>query len=132
MPKAGLELPEDISQRLESAINRCMDNLRTEVQRLRAEVLQLFRFANMDEIEAAKIVLEEKGDPMPLTAIVEGLKGGGMWRLPSGAKGSRADTELKRSIARAATHGLKGKSDIIWVNQKEEIIGLTPSDVRKK
>jgi hypothetical protein len=73
MPKLDSELPADISARLEEAISTCLADLRAKVQ-------HMFRFSNMDEVDAARIVLAEKGEPMHVDAIVQELKAGGFKR----------------------------------------------------
>lgn len=107
------ELPPDISARLDQAIARFADGLRKEIA-------ALFRFANMDEVEAAKTFLQEHGKPMRLDAIVEALKAGGIWRPATESYGSSADVEMRRSISRAAAHGVNLK----FFDRKKEIIGL--------
>lgn len=130
MAKSESELPDDISRRLESAIARVMTEA---TDKLRAEVGRMFRFANMDEPDAARIVIEENGGvPMKMEDIVEKLKAGGIWGSATGSQGSSADGEIKRSLGRAAAHGLKGNSDITWIDQDKEVIGLTPADRRKE
>jgi hypothetical protein len=113
MPKRESELPADISARLDQAIARCAANLRKEVA-------AMFRFANMDEIEAAKAFLEECGKPMPLSEIVEGLKAGGIWRPATESYGSSVDVEMRRSISRAAAHGV----NLRFFEREKELIGL--------
>lgn len=117
MVKQESELPDDISRRLEAALTRAMGEA---TQKIRAEVGRMFRFANMDEVQAARQVLEEKGQPMKLDEIVEELKAGGIWRPASGSLGSSADTEIKRSVARGAAHGVNLK----YIDRDSEIIGL--------
>lgn len=110
-----------------------MDRIFAEARsKLRSELHHLFRFVNMDEVQAARQVLEERGTPMSMDEIVEELKAGGIWGIATGSAGSSADSELKRSIGRAAAHGLNGKSDIMWINKSKGLIGLTPPDMRKK
>lgn len=113
MPKPDHPLPDDISARLEIVITQCVADLRQKIQ-------HMFRFANMDEVMAARQVLTEKASPMPLAAIVEELKGGGIWRPATGAFGSSADSEMRRSIGRAAAHGVNLK----YVDRDKDLIGL--------
>jgi hypothetical protein len=121
MPKReGGEIPPEIIERLDEAIDRFATQLRQEVSRM-------FRFANVSrkgqiprEVIAAIMVIEDKGKPMHIDAILEELKGGGIWRPATGAKGSSADTEMRRAISRAATHGVNLK----YVDKEKEIIGL--------
>ena len=120
MPKLEGDIPPEIVERLDKAINRF-------AAQLRDEVAQMFRFAGVArkgqiprEVIAAIMLLEEHGAPMQLDAIIEELKGGGIWRPATGAKGSTADSEMKRSISRAANHGV----NIKFVDKEKEIIGL--------
>lgn len=117
MPKSDFELPGDISARLDAALTRAMAEA---TARIRTEVQHMFRFANMEEVQAARQVLEEKGEPMTMDEIVEELKAGGIWRPATGSIGSSADSEIKRSIGRAAAHGV----NIRYINRENEIIGL--------
>jgi hypothetical protein len=117
MPKHDSELPGDISARLDEVIDRVMSAASATIRR---EVQHMFRFSNMDEVDAARIVLAENEKPMHVDAIVGELKAGGIWRPASGAKGSSADTEMRRSISRAATHAVNLK----FVDREKEIIGL--------
>ena len=117
MPKQDSELPGDISARLDEVIDRVMSAASASIRR---EVQHMFRFSNMDEVDAARIVLTEKGSPMHVDAIVGELKAGGIWRPATGSKGSSADTEMRRSISRAATHAVNLK----FVDREKEIIGL--------
>jgi hypothetical protein len=116
MPKSFSGLPRDVSSRLDDVIARSISNLRSEIQ-------HIFRFANMSEVEAAILVLNEKGAPLHVDAIVEELKGGGLWRRATGAKGSSAHAEMRRAISQAATH----KKNLKFVDREKEIIGLAHS-----
>lgn len=118
MPKhEQFELPDDISARLDVAIAECMVELRKKVSRM-------FRFANMEVIPAARIILQENNGPMPINAILEELKAGGIWRPPSGSKGSSADTEILRSLSRSSSSG----ENLKYVDKEKEIIGLPERD----
>lgn len=118
MPKS--DLPEDISQRLDDAIRRCVGDIGSCVDKLREEVGRMFRFANMGEVEAARIILTERGMPLHVETIVQELKAGGIFRPATGSKGSSADAEIRRSLSRAATHGVNLK----FTDREKEIIGL--------
>jgi hypothetical protein len=107
------KLPDDIAARLDEAIERFAKNLR-------AEVGNLFRFANMDEVPAAVELLKERDGPMQVDQIVAELMAGGIWREATGSKGSSAAAEMRRSISQAARHGI----NLTYVDREKEIIGL--------
>lgn len=117
MPKHDSELPGDISARLDEVIDRVIAVARASIRR---DIQHMFRFSNMDEVDAAMIVLSEKNAPLHVDEIVSELKAGGIWRPATGSKGSSADTEMRRSISRAATHAVNLK----FVDREKEIIGL--------
>lgn len=113
MPKSNSELPDDIAARLDEAVSRCLEGLRQEIA-------HMFRFANMTEVDAARIVLRERGEPLHVDAIVQELKAGGIFRQATHAKGSWSDAEMRRSISQSARHGKKLK----YIDRENEIIGL--------
>src|SRR6478609_8058518 len=117
MPKNDSGLPGDIAARMDEVLNRVVDELRAK---LRLELHRMFRFANMDEVQAARHVLEDHGGPMSLNEIVEELKAGGIWRTATGSVGSSADSEIKRSVGRAAAHGV----NIRYIDREKDLIGL--------
>ena len=117
MPKNDSGLPGDISARMDEVMDRVIAEARAK---LRSELHRMFRFANMDEVQAARQVLEDHGRPMSLNEIVEELKAGGIWRTATGSVGSSADSEIKRSIGRAAAHGV----NIRYIDREKDIIGL--------
>jgi hypothetical protein len=89
---------------------------------VRNELLKSFRFANMNEVPAATIVLQECGHPMRVDAIVKELMAGGIWREATGAKGSSAAAEMRRSLSQAARHGV----NLSYASNKDEdLIGLS-------
>jgi hypothetical protein len=118
MPKSESELPEDISARLDEAIAECMDELRNKVARM-------FRFANMNVVKAAVIILSERGTPMKRTDVLEEMKKGGIWRPPSGSKGSGADSEMLRGLSKGANAGVNLK----WVDEATDVIWLAKTDI---
>lgn len=85
--KPDSELPDDISQRLRDVLTRTM---KEATDKICDEVSRMFRFASMDEVQAAHQVLTKNGTPMKLDEIVEELKGGGLWRMPTRSQGSGA------------------------------------------
>ena len=126
--KSGSALPDDISRRLKDVLTRAMKGATDKIY---VEVTRMFRFANMDVVQATHQVLEEKGAPMKMDEIVEELKAGGIWRPATRAQGSSADVELKRSIGKAASHGVMGHGAIAWVDKKRGPIGLTEWRLRQ-
>jgi hypothetical protein len=109
-------LPEELSARVDSLLDRLMTTLR---EQLRGEIRRMFEFAGKDDIEAAAIVLKENG-PMPLEDVAKELLARGIWREPTGAKGSSAEVEIKRSLGQAARHAVTIK----FVDRDKQILGL--------
>lgn len=110
-------LPEELSERVDSLLDRLMTTLR---EQLRGEIRRMFEFAGKDDIEAAAIVLKENGGPMPLEDVAKELLARGIWREPTGAKGSSAEVEIKRSLGQAARHAVT----IRFVDRDKQILGL--------
>lgn len=110
-------LPEELSARVDSLLDRLMATLR---EQLRTEIRHMFEFAGKDDIEAAVIVLKENGGPMPLEDVAKELLARGIWREPTGAKGSSAEVEIKRSLGQAARHAVTIK----FVDRDKQILGL--------
>jgi len=110
-------LPEELSARVDSLLDRLMATLR---EQLRAEIRRMFEFAGKDDIEAAAIVLKENGGPMALEDVAKELLARGIWREPTGAKGSSAEVEIKRSLGQAARHAVTIK----FVDRDKQILGL--------
>jgi len=110
-------LPEELSARVDSLLDRLMATLR---EQLRAEIRRMFEFAGKDDIEAAAIVLKENGRPMPLEDVAKELLARGIWREPTGAKGSSAEVEIKRSLGQAARHAVTIK----FIDRDKQILGL--------
>jgi hypothetical protein len=121
MTKPESYLPDDIALRLDAIIERVMTKAREEIG---TEVGRMFRFANMDEVPAARVILQENEAAMSIQQILAELKAGGIWRPPSGSKGSGADTEILRSLSRAASAAVNLK----YVDKDKEIIGLPERD----
>ena len=109
-------LPEELSARVDSLLDRLMTTLR---EQLRTEIRRMFEFAGKDDIEAAAIVLKENG-PMALEDVAKELLARGIWREPTGAKGSSAEVEIKRSLGQAARHAVTIK----FVDRDKQILGL--------
>jgi hypothetical protein len=110
-------LPEELSARVDSLLDRLMATLR---EQWRTEIRRMFEFAGKDDIEAAVIVLKENGGPMPLEEVAKELLARGIWREPTGAKGSSAEVEIKRSLGQAARHAVSIK----FVDRDKQILGL--------
>ena len=110
-------LPEELSARIDSLLDRLMTTLREQA---RIEIRRMFEFAGKDDIEAAAIVLKENGGPMALEDIAKELLARGIWREPTGAKGSSAEVEIKRSLGQAARHAVTIK----FVDRDKQILGL--------
>ena len=109
-------LPEELSARIDSLLDRLMATLREQA---RTEIRRMFEFAGKDDIEAAVIVLKENG-PMALEDVAKELLARGIWREPTGAKGSSAEVEIKRSLGQAARHAVTIK----FVDRDKQILGL--------
>ena len=109
-------LPEELSARIDSLLDRLMTTLREQA---RIEIRRMFEFAGKDDIEAAAIVLKENG-PMALEDVAKELLARGIWREPTGAKGSSAEVEIKRSLGQAARHAVTIK----FVDRDKQILGL--------
>jgi hypothetical protein len=110
-------LPEELSARVDSLLDRLMATLRDQ---LRTEIRRMFEFAGKDDIEAAAIVLKENGGTMALEDVAKELLARGIWREPTGAKGSSAEVEIKRSLGQAARHAVTIK----FVDRDKQILGL--------
>ena len=109
-------LPEELSARIDSLLDRLMTTLREQA---RIEIRRMFEFAGKDDIEAAAIVLKENG-PMALEDVAKELLARGIWREPTGAKGSSAEVEIKRSLGQAARHAVTIK----FVDRDKQILAL--------
>jgi hypothetical protein len=110
-------LPEELSARIDSLLDRLVTTLR---EQMRTEIRRMFEFAGKDDIEAAAIVLKENGGPMALEDVAKELLARGIWREPTGAKGSSAEVEIKRSLGQAARHAVTIK----FVDRDKQILGL--------
>ena len=110
-------LPEELSARIDSLLDRLMTTLREQA---RIEIRRMFEFAGKGDIEAATIVLKENGGPMALEDVAKELLARGIWREPTGAKGSSAEVEIKRSLGQAARHAVTIK----FVDRDKQILGL--------
>ena len=110
-------LPEELSARIDGLLDRLMATLRDQ---LRTEIRRMFEFAGKDDIEAAAIVLKENGGTMALEDVAKELLARGIWREPTGAKGSSAEVEIKRSLGQAARHAVTIK----FVDRDKQILGL--------
>lgn len=108
LPMPQHEPPDELSEQLEDLIVRVTKVVENE---LRAGVRAMFRFANLEDIEATCRLLDERGEPMYLEEIIRELKRGGLWRGPSGSRGG-PDADMKRSISRFASRN-DGKGDRI-------------------
>src|SRR5689334_10081036 len=105
------EPPDELSAQLDELISSAKTEIDAAMERFRAGISAMSRFANMDEIDATCRLLEERGEPMYLDEIVRELKRGGLWRGPSGSKGG-PDADMKRSISRFCSRN-EGRGDRI-------------------
>jgi hypothetical protein len=122
MPKRDSHLPEGLSERLHQIID---EELKNASDRLHDRVSFLFRFANMDESEAAIKVLEKHGEPMRLETVARELMNGGIWPEATQSKGSTPEVEVRRSLGRAAKHAAK----ICFVGETKEIIWIAGMEI---
>ncbi len=98
---ARTSMPSEMAARLDAVIDRAVAQFR---EHFRKEIRRMFRFTNLKNVPAARIVLAEHGSPMHLDAVAEQLMAGGIWRKATGAKGSTGTAEIKRSLSQSARH----------------------------
>lgn len=104
MSKISSKLPDEIEERLQQLVDRF-------AAQLRQEVAEMFSLANVRgtkeiarDIAAARIVLEENESPMYRDDLVKELMRRGVSRPKGGSAGSTPESEMRRTIGRAASH----------------------------